>query len=266
MKTESEKRKIKWFIGSLVLIALGINSMFVRDRPPQPTSTPQQQTLQSSKPLETASERVAQPTAREAAERRDIERRQNEATVQQALQNAAEHHARYLARYLDADFARKPGIGTVAMVVVSENQKSNPALIPTLATHLKTDAVEILPGFFRPEFISDNLFTETFKGSTDAINKLDLAKSLDALLLARQEVRYTTNASLENVITANMRLEVLLLPVSGKAQGQAWAFTANGAGFKPQDARSLAEERLIKQIASDQRMSLRQVYAAKENQ
>ena len=267
MKTESEKRKIKWFIGSLAAVAFCINSIFIKERAAlQASIQPQQRALQSSKPVETGIGRVAQSTLREAAEASDAERRENELAVQQALQNAAEQHARYLARYIDSDFARKPGIGTVAIVVVSEDQKSNPALAPVLATHLKTDAVEIHSGFFKPEFISDNLFAETFKGSTDAINKLELAKSLDALLLARQEVRYSTNASLENVITATMRLEVLALPVSGTGQTQAWTFTANGAGFKPTDARSLAEERLIKQIAKDDKMSLRQVYAVKQNQ
>ena len=61
---------------------------------------------------------------------------------------------------------------------------------------------------------------------------------------------------MENVITATVQLEVAVIPVAGNGQSKTWTLTANGAGFKPGDARAMAEERLIKQIASDRKMSL----------
>jgi hypothetical protein len=77
----------------------------------------------------------------------------------------------------------------------------------------------------------DSLFNNVFNGSSDLFNKLELAKSLDAVLLARQNVQYETNNDLDNVITANMTLEISALPVAGQIQSQSWTFTANGTGF-----------------------------------
>jgi len=156
----------------------------------------------------------------------------------------------------DGAWISKSKRGVIIGQIEYTDGKLNGAVSTALAIYFKDEPVELLSSFFKPEFVSDKLFTEVFNGSTDVLHKLELANSLDALLLARQTVRYSTNRSLENVITANMRLEVTVLQVAGTVQSKTWTFTANGAGFKPGDARSLAEERLIKQIGSDTKMSL----------
>ena len=53
-----------------------------------------------------------------------------------------------------------------------------------------------------------------------------------------------------------MKLKVVALPIAGQVEPKKWTFTAAGAGFKQQDARAMAEERIIKQIDTDTNMSL----------
>jgi hypothetical protein len=262
VNTKSDKLKLRLFFGSLAFIALGINGLFFRPDDSSPrnsyvrssetvfVSPPQQQPFEVDN---AAAQRRADQDA--AAQRRADQHAAAERANEEAARKAAEH-SRYLERYLNTGFARKPGMKPIAIVVASEDGKLNAAVTTALAMHFKDQNVELLSSYFKPEFVSDKLFSEVFNGSSDVLHKLELDNSLDALLLARQTVRYSTNPSLENVMTANMRLEVTVLHVSGTVQSKTWTFTANGAGFKQGDARALAEERLIKQIGSDTKMSL----------
>jgi hypothetical protein len=96
--------------------------------------------------------------------------------------------------------------------------------------------------------------------------KLELTNSLDALLLAHQSVEYSSNPSLENVLTANMKLKILAASIIGNAKSQTWTFTAVGTGFKQTDARAMAEERLIKQINADTNISATLISSDNPNQ
>jgi hypothetical protein len=146
----------------------------------------------------------------------------------------------------------------VAVVSISENTKLNRAVTAALASRFKGESVEILSSLFRPEFASDGLFAKAFSDPSEAIKNLELENYLDVLVLARQEVKYSTNRALENVITASMTLQITAHHVGGNLDSSSWTFIANGAGFKQADARALAEERLIKQISADTKMSLAQ--------
>jgi len=192
-----------------------------------------------------------------AAEEAAAKKAREEEAANKAREEAAIQHAKFLERYLNAGFSRKPGTRSLAIIAASEDGKLNSAISTALAQHFRTDSVEIISSFFKPEFVSDKLFAEVFNGSTDVLKKLEVANSLDALLLSRQSVQYSTSPSLLDLITANMQLEVQVLPVTGTVQAGAWTFTANGAGFKRGEARAMAEERLIKQIANDTKMSIR---------
>ena len=202
-----------------------------------------------------ATQEAAAKQAQAAAEQAQAARNA-EMERARAVQEAAAKHAQFLARYLNAGLPPKRDMRTVAIVVATEDKVLNRAVTEALARHFKTGNVEIYPSFFNPEFVSDSLFDDIFDGSGDYLNKLELTKSLDGLLLARQEVRYTSNPSLENVLTATMKLNVVTLPIAGQVNTKKWTFTAAGAGFKQQDARAMAEERLIKQIDTDTNMSL----------
>jgi len=143
----------------------------------------------------------------------------------------------------------------VAVAVVSDNGAFDFALNSAVASHLKTASSSMLTSFFRPAFVSDGLFASAFAGSNGVFDKLDLSKSLDVLLLGREQVQYSSDPSLENVITANIQLEITAFSIAD-GQSQSWTFVANGSGFKQTEARQMAEDRLIKQIANDNKMSL----------
>jgi hypothetical protein len=181
---------------------------------------------------------------------------ENEATAQKAVQDAAAAHAQYLARYVNTGFSRSPGSETVAVAAASEDGTLNRGVTTALESWFQRESVWILSPFFKPEFVSDGLFNDAFNGSGVILNKLELAKFLDRVVLAQQNVRYTQNTALENVITATMQLKVVVVPVSGQGGGETWTLTAYGPGFTKEVARQAAEERLIKQIAADTNMSL----------
>lgn len=173
-----------------------------------------------------------------------------------AAAEAAAARARFLGRYLNQGVTRTPGVKTAAILAVSEAGKWNRSIGSAVAARLTNDSIEIMPGFFKSEFVSDGMFDKTLANSAEVFRQLDLANSLDAVLLVKQTVRYAESSALENVITATMGLEVTALPIDTAINGQTWTFSASGAGFKQQDARAMAEERLLKQIANDTKMSL----------
>ncbi len=179
-----------------------------------------------------------------------------QAAAQKAAQDAAAQKAQYLARYVNASFSRKPAGKTIAIAVADENGTLSRAVTAALEKRFQNEPALILSPFFKPEFVSDGLFKDAFTGSGDVFNKLELANSLNGVVLAQQNVQYAQNAALENVITATMQLKVAVMPVSGQSNGKTWTFTAYGPGFTKEVARQAAEERLIKQITTDTNMSL----------
>lgn len=271
MSTESNKQKLKYFIGGLVIIALTINCFFFRARYSEPQrvyqSTPQiqyqpkivnptpAQAVSVPQPQEKQPDRASELAAERAAEEARVTKLREEAAAKLREEEAAKH-ARFLARYLNTGFNRTPSTKSMAIVVVSEDGKLNQNVSTALSQHLKTNSVEFFSSFFKPEFVSDKLFATVFGGSTDVLNELEVINSLDALVLSRQTVQYSTTPSLMNLVTANMQLEVQVLPIARTVQGGTWTFTANGSGFKQVEARSMAEERLIKQISKDTKMSI----------
>ena len=197
--------------------------------------------------------RVQQKAATVAQQRHVME---NEAAARQAAQDAADAHTQYLARYVSPSFSRVLGSKTIAVAVASENGILNRAVTAALENRFQREPARILSPFFKPEFVSDGLFNDAFTGSGHIFNKLELAKSLDGIVLAQQNVQYAQNSALENVISATMQLKVAVIPVSSQGDGKTWTFTAYGPGFTKEVARQTAEERLIKQIATDTNMSL----------
>lgn len=225
------------FVIILAVIALVINSTREYGRRENSGAAFRQQVQQP----------VPEPTL--AAER---QREMEAAAAHKAAQeDAAAKRAQFVARYLNNTSVKQPGVTAVAVVVMSENRKLNNTVATAFARHFDSGSVRTLSSLFTPEFISDGLFESAAGGSSDVVSKLDLANSLDTLLLAKQTVQYSRNPSLENTITANMQLEVTAVSVAVRGRNQTWTFSANGAGFSQTQAREMAEERLMKQISDD---------------
>ena len=242
MKTESEKQELKKLLTALGVAALVINCLFLFSvkAPVQPYAP---RTIYTT----------PAPTAPLAASSDEQMKQEQEA----AARKAAEEHAQFLARYVDTAFIKNPGVQTVALSVSAGQGRTDHALESALIRRFQNGTAQLLPAFFKPAFVADGFFDKAFDGSDDVSARLELAKSLDGLLLARETVEYSTNgADLQNVITATARLDVSVVPVSGALSGQTWTFTAAGAGFSQMAAQAMAQDRLVKQITEDKKMSL----------
>ena len=182
---------------------------------------------------------------------------ENQAMTRAAISTAAAEHAEYVARYLNRGLTRKLGFKMVAIANEFENDEGDRTIADALANHLKGPGIVFYTSFFKSAFYADDIFSDLFTGSREPVEKLDLTNTLDALLLAQEQVQYSTNGpDLDNVITANMKLEVAFLPFDMMRRQHTWTFLANGAGFNLGEARLNAQERLLKQIANDTNMTL----------
>jgi hypothetical protein len=273
MRTESERKRLKFFMVGLFFIALAINSLFRGPErsasnqtqaafvnpariAPEPSRSPKESAVGTSRNA-AAEVEASRKTAEEAkAARRAAEEAEAERKAAAARVAAKEEHERYLARYLNFRNPKTAGTQTVAVVVISESGRFNFALNRALADRLKGDSAQLQTSLFTPDFVSDGLFASTFDNAHQVSKKLDLADFIDLLVLARQKVRYTVNHALEDVMSAHMDLEIGIFDVKGTGDSSTYTLTANGAGFKENSARQMAEERLIKQIAKDSKISL----------
>lgn len=249
------------FVGVITALAVIIHVGEGRREKRIATEIEEKQRKESDAVAERQRKEKIQADADQEAETERQRKLDADAAAQKAAQNAADEHDRFVAQYENTNIIKTPGIEMIAVACATENGTMNPAMSAALINRFKTNNVELVSSFFRPTLITEGMFDSVYNGSGDTFKKLDLAKYVDGLLLARQQVEYSTNASLDNVITANMRLEVASLAISGQIQNQGWTFTANGAAFRPAEARMQAEERILKQIAANPTMSLTQINA-----
>jgi len=254
-----EKWKAFTFIVSLAFIAMVIHAIQPlrlvkleeqlapqkewRPGPPFPLVS----STNAQKPPATTRDAQAPKEEETTAER---ERRVALAAKREAEERAAEHE-RYLQRYVNQSPTRQAGTKMLA-VVATEDERLSRLFTTAIAEHLQSPRLTVSTSLVTAAFVSDGLFTRAFAGSREELTGLEVPKLVDAVLLARQSTHYSVNPpSLENVITATMRLEVVMPPFSGEQDIPSWTFTAQGAGFKEKDARLMAQERLLKQIAAD---------------
>ena len=171
-----------------------------------------------------------------------------------AVEQKTAELAAYTAKYVSSASPRKPNVKLIAVAVLSSDGQLTPALNGVLTDRFQTDSAKTLCSFFRPAFVADGLFANALTKPTEVFETLGLAKSVNAVLLGRQTVQYSTDPSMENVMTANMRFELTAVSLAD-GQSRSWNFVANGSGFKQNEARAMAEERLIKQMSKDNTLS-----------
>jgi hypothetical protein len=260
MKSESNNWRMPALVGGLVIIALLINyAFFTKAASRRAAKAQEQREAAEAVSVKVAAEKLLRDE--KAAEEKHIREVAEakvtaEAARKKAIQDAAAEHARFLTRYLNAGFNRKTGVASIAVAIENEQGTVNPKIATALTQRLQTDEVQLFNSFFKPEFVADNFVTRLFSGETGIIEQLELTNSLDAVLIGRQTVAYSTNAELGNTVTANLNLELTTLPVGMTREGQSWNFAANGGGVRPQEARQLAEDRIIEQIARNTNLVL----------
>jgi hypothetical protein len=246
---EFANRTTQVFIGFLAIVALLINSYFWRQGSSRHAS---------SEPTFSASSTLPRQMESSPANRVDPA-----TATREAARAAAEAHAQYMARYLNASIGRKPGMKLVAVVSATDDGKVLRDMSRALASHLQAGDVEMVESFFKPELVSDGLLKDLFSESTQTRQKLELDKTLDGLILARMAVEYLSNPSLQDVITAKLSLDVAVQGMGARGTSKTWTLTASGAGFDRNTARAMAEERILKEIQNDTKLSLEPIRTAK---
>ena len=151
----------------------------------------------------------------------------------------------YKARYLGNQPVRRD----IAVLIVDENGKPNQLLGNALVASLNEKGFKSTGTLFSSAFTTDGLFAEVFGGGTAPIDKLELSAMADTLLLGQQGVDYAVNPALDNLVTANMTLKIVTVPLNNGAQEFARELKTVGAELEKRDAaRSAAEERLIQKL------------------
>lgn len=182
---------------------------------------------------------------------------QNAAAARVAAQKVAAERAADRSRYLQPGFARKTGFKNVAIAAASADGQADRRVADALAGRLKDENLVLFTSFFKPAFYADGLFNDAFAGSLECVDQLALTNTLDALLLAQEQLRFSTNGTrMDHVITAHLRLDVAFYPLDMMRRELSWTFAADGAGVNPNAARKTAEGRLCQQITDDTNISL----------
>jgi len=271
MKSDSKDWKLPVYLGVLVVVALLINYFFFKKATTRREAKAQEQReAAADMDRRAAAEQLAKKEKesadirQQAAKSAEVKRIREEgeaaaraeAARQKAIEDAAAEHARYLGRYLNSGFTRKPGVAAIGVAIESEQGTVNHNIATALTQRFKTADVQLFNSFFKPEFVADRFVASIFAGETAIFERLELTNSLNGVLIGRQTVAYSTNTALANTITANLRLELMALPVGMSRENQSWNFAANGVGFQAHEARQAAEDRIIEQIAKNTNMVL----------
>jgi hypothetical protein len=260
MKVTSTGAKLSVLIAILVIIALLIDLFFFTRAGTREEAKLQEQRQGAAvaeakqAAIKLAQEKkVAEQAQQQAA--KDAEAQAGEAR-KKATEDTAAEHARLLERYLNSRFTSKPGVAIIGVAIESETGTINPTISHALAQRLESGDVQLLNSFFKPDFVADRFVASIFSGDTGIFDRLELTNWLNGVLIGRQTITYSKNTALDSTITANLRLQVMVLPVGLARDSQSWALSANGVGFNENDARLQAEDRIIHRIESDSTMSL----------
>jgi hypothetical protein len=181
-------------------------------------------------------------------EAQEILGRPNNQSVSPPPEDPAVTKARFIARYLKNAPAKVTDIKQIAVAVESEDGKWSKEVGRLISKIFESESTKPFASVFSNDFLADGLFTEIFQGTLTPIQKLDLAKNFDFLILGKLTVEYSTNPTLEDVITATLSFDLMAFNLAEEDQKATQSFSAAGAGFKNIDALKQAEERLIKQL------------------
>lgn len=235
MKGNAEQLKVKIFFGSLILVASAVNVYFFR---PAVASSYSPRVSEPKSSVSTPPV-VIPPTPRPATQ-----------------EDLAAKRQRFAAQFYNTSFSPKASETAVAIVVADENGKANLTVGKSLAAIFGTGDTKAMTWFFKTDFLSTGVFQEIFDGSNEFFEKLDLSKTLAAVVLGIESVNYTHTPSLENLITAHMDLKVVKISLTDHLDRTPWTYTATGAGFSESEARSKAEKQILEQLGSDKTLGL----------
>lgn len=200
--------------------------------------------------LQQAEREQAEEVERQRQQAAQAAREQAEAERIRQQQAAAELEA-YRRRYV----ANVPA--SVWGTVVSQTGQ-----IDSLLSSAIREEIENLSGdtasssTFLGSFVTDGLHDRAFNGDPALIEKLGLREKAEKLALGVATVSYTPNATLNNVINAQLRLNVRIVDVaSGGIVGE-FSTEALAPGRSEADALAAARERILQNVSENLRRVL----------
>lgn len=198
--------------------------------------------------------REANTRRQEAAERRRIadaaERKERDLQLQKEAQLTQETaEAQYIDRHINTNRSKNLTGKTIAIAVVENNQMQVGVVQDALESHFRNDSVQLFTSFLKPAFFTDGMVEDILNGTREIPSRLKLDKYIDALVLAKYRIEFTTtDIESQRLTTANIKCTVTLLPFTENVQAHTWELIASGNGFKTTTAQANANEKLIQQI------------------
>ena len=169
----------------------------------------------------------------------------------------AEERQQRIAKYLRTPSREGSGRLAIAVAVAGADRLPNQEFNQVLMEKLSAPGVTLHPHCFRPPFYTEGALSALLRGSTQPLDDLGLVDFFQGLVLAEERISFRTNGlELQNVITATAEFEVTVISVRTPDVRKSWTFSTSGAGFRQADAKNMAENRLLNQIQSDNKLRL----------
>jgi len=144
---------------------------------------------------------------------------------------------------------KEPGQKAISIAVAGPLETLDDSFATELAESLaSTNATSHL--LFTDSFAKDGVMKQLFNSNSTNITYLNLPSIIDAMLLAYYKTTFSTNASLNNIITATIHLECKAINTSDASLSESISADSAGAGFSNSQAEASAKERLLKTLTS----------------
>ncbi len=141
----------------------------------------------------------------------------------------------------------KPASKDWAALIVDDGGKVNRTLSSQIADLLRRQGKRVgSPPLFSGAFVSNGDFDRLFEGSPDDAARLEAQAFFMYAILGRRSVSFAQQgASLENVLTATVTLELHVVEGKTGAIINSATFEQNGAGFSKSKAEQAANDRVL---------------------
>jgi hypothetical protein len=173
------------------------------------------------------------------------EKQRQEQTERLALEEAKRDHDAYLNRYLlSGSLLNHPQSNEVAILVIERESSLVEEIDQEMASRLKSKGVNATASLFTGRFVSDGKFEKIFSGDADEIQKLELPKHCDQIVLGKSSVNFTQNLQMEDMISAKVTMEFRIISTKTGALEDRFTLSEVGVGFSRAAAKELAIERI----------------------
>ena len=136
----------------------------------------------------------------------------------------------------------------IAVLVVDDGGHPNSTSTQLIRSFFQDRGFESTASLFTESFVSDNLFKEVFSGSSGQVRKLELTKYASHILLGKQSTTFSNNPDLQDLVTANVSLELHFVSSESGLIEDSFLSTKTGAGFNKANAEQDALKKVLAEL------------------